>query len=147
MAQENTQKEAEPKVHVDQEWKEAVAAEKERLRKQEAEKKRAPSGQQAGRRPSPEPTIDTFMAGLSTQALLALGEIENPLTHKREVDINGAAFLIDTIAMLQKKTEGNLTAEESAYLQQVLTELRMLYVNVAEQPSQGEGDRPPTAQG
>jgi hypothetical protein len=65
----------------------------------------------------------------------AEGEQE-PLTPeqiKRRTDsgLASAQRLIDTLAMLEEKTKGNLTAEEGEYLQAALTELRMGYVRAS----------------
>ncbi|MBU3958984.1 MAG: DUF1844 domain-containing protein, partial [Candidatus Omnitrophica bacterium] len=38
-------------------------------------------------------------------------------------------FIIDTLEMLQQKTKGNLTSEETKLLENVLYELRMQYVS------------------
>jgi len=49
---------------------------------------------------------------------------------KPEVDLIGARQTIDTIAMLQEKTKGNLTPQEDSMLQNILYELRMAYLEV-----------------
>jgi hypothetical protein len=123
-----------PKVQVDEDWKQAVAEDKARAREQE----QARTGQgdeaadrAAARGPLPEPTIPLFMAGLYAQTLVLLGEVENPATGRKDVDIEEAAYMVDTIAMLKAKTEGNLTPDEDAYVQNILTDLRMRYVNAA----------------
>ena len=56
-----------------------------------------------------------------------------------------AKHLIDTLDVLQQKTKGNLTSEESALLTNYLYQLRMLYVAV--QSQQGQSSEPPTPQG
>jgi len=88
--------------------------------------------------------MEVFIAGLYTQTLMALGEIQSPLTGQKEADAEEAAHLIDIIAMLQSKTQGNLTAEESAYVQNVLTDLRMRYVRTSE-TAHATQDKPPRA--
>jgi hypothetical protein len=91
--------------------------------------------------------MQVFMAGLYTQTLMALGELENPLTGEKRRNADEAAMLIDTIAMLQAKTRGNLTPEESSYVQNVLTDLRMRYVRAAEPSETGETGPPQDQQG
>jgi hypothetical protein len=63
------------------------------------------------------------------QTLAALGAIENPVTGKRESNRREATYMIDTIGMLQEKMKGNLSAEEEAYVRDILTDLRMRYVS------------------
>ncbi len=45
--------------------------------------------------------------------------------------LSSAQRLIETLAMLEEKTKGNLTEDEGEYLQAALTELRMGYVRVS----------------
>ena len=63
------------------------------------------------------------------QASIALGHMANPATGKTEPDPAQAKFLIDTLGMLQEKTKGNLTPEETNLLENLLYELRMQYVS------------------
>ena len=76
----------------------------------------------------PEITFSTFVISLSTQALMHLGEIPNPLTGKMENDIPVAKQMIDIIGMLREKTRGNLDQGEEKLVEDVLFDLRMRYV-------------------
>lgn len=118
----------EPEVKTDEAWKKAVQEERERLREQEQQ---PGGGGRAEREEIPEPNIPVFMAGLYTQCLVALGEMENPATGKREPNRAEAQYLIDVIALLKEKMEGNLDPDESRYVQDLLTDLRMRYVSGA----------------
>jgi hypothetical protein len=82
------------------------------------------------RRQEPLPEIDfsTFVISLSTQALMHLGEIANPLTGKIEPDVPVAKQMIDIIGMLKDKTRGNLSASEDRLMEDILFDLRMKYV-------------------
>lgn len=73
-------------------------------------------------------TFSSFVLGLSTQALMYLGEVPSPDGHKTDVDIEAAKQMIDVLAMLQEKTSRNLDSDESQMVQQVLYDLRMRYV-------------------
>jgi hypothetical protein len=77
----------------------------------------------------PEPTLTVHVFHLASQVAMALGEVEHPLSGKRETDLRAAHFMIDTIAMLEEKTRGNRTPEEDEYLSGVLGNLRMAYVS------------------
>jgi hypothetical protein len=95
-----------------------------------------PFGEPAGDRGQPEPrdyalpppTLAFLITTLGTQAMVALGEVPNPLTGKLERLPNQAKHFIDTLAMLEEKTAGNRTPEESAILSSLLHQLRMAYV-------------------
>jgi len=83
------------------------------------------------RETAPEITFGTFVVGLSTQALVHLGEIPDPHTNQPARDLAAAQQLIDIIAMLENKTRGNLDHDEQAMLEGILFELRMKYVERA----------------
>ena len=82
---------------------------------------------------APEITFGTFVVGLSTQALVHLGELPDPHTSQPATDLPAAQQLIDIIAMLENKTRGNLDPDEQAMLEAILFELRMKYVERARQ--------------
>ena len=81
----------------------------------------------------PEVTFTTFMVGLSTQALAALGEIPDPMSGQHSKDLNAAQQLIDIIGMLREKTRGNLDRDEDGLIEAILFDLRMKYVELARQ--------------
>ena len=82
--------------------------------------------------PADEPvTFSTFVLGLSTQALLHLGEIPNPVTQALERDLGAAKQVIDILGILREKTRRNLEAGEESLLDSVLYDLRMRYVELA----------------
>lgn len=78
-----------------------------------------------------EVTFTTFVVGLSTQALAALGEIPDPISGQRIKDLRAAQQLIDIIGMLREKTRGNLDSNEDGLIEAMLFDLRMKYVELA----------------
>ncbi len=74
-----------------------------------------------------EANFSMFISSLSMQALILLGEMDNPLTHTRETNLEQSKYIIDTIAMLKEKTKGNLNADEANLIDNVLYELKMKY--------------------
>ena len=74
--------------------------------------------------------FSTFVISLSTQALMHLGEIPNPLDGKTDKDIPVAKQMIDILNILREKTRGNLDEGEQRLLEDVLYDLRMKYVEV-----------------
>jgi hypothetical protein len=83
------------------------------------------------RESTPEITFATFVVGLSTQALVHLGELPDPHSNLTATDLPAAQQLIDIIAMLENKTRGNLDRDEQSMLEAILFELRMKYVERA----------------
>ena len=78
--------------------------------------------------PLPEINFSTFVISLSTQTLMHLGEIPDPLSGKVERDIPVAKQMIDIIGMLREKSRGNLDPGEEKLMEEVLFDLRMRYV-------------------
>lgn len=82
----------------------------------------------AGHEALPEINFSTFVISLSTQALMHLGEIPNPLSGNEERDVPVAKQMIDILGMLQDKTRGNLSGGEAKLIEDILFDLRMKYV-------------------
>ena len=76
------------------------------------------------------PKIDfsTFILSLATSALFHMGMTEGPEGKRGEANLPLARQTIDTLEVLQEKTQGNLSDEESKLLETVLYELRMAFV-------------------
>ncbi len=69
-----------------------------------------------------------YIAMLGQQIMMFLGKMKNPITNKSEKNLEAAKTFIDILAMLEEKTQGNLTDEEKSYLTSTLNNLRMYYV-------------------
>ena len=76
----------------------------------------------------PSINFSTFIISLSTQALMHLGEMDNPVTGTAEKDVAVAKQTIDLIGMLSEKSKGNLDDNEEQLVREVLYNLRMRYV-------------------
>ena len=75
-------------------------------------------------------SFTAFMLSLATTAAVHFGDIADPSTGQRmEPNLQGAAQMIEIIAMLQEKTEGNLSEPEAKLLEDLLYELRMRFVD------------------
>ena len=77
-----------------------------------------------------EINFTTFVMGLTTQALMHLGEIADP-DQPHAPDLPAAKQMIDLLAILRDKTTGNLDAAEEQLLASMLYDLRMRYVEVS----------------
>jgi hypothetical protein len=78
----------------------------------------------------------SFLMSIATNAASALGMMEHPVTHQREVDVELGKHWIDVLGMLEKKTAGNLTPQEKRMLEGLLADLRMQYVSLVNSPQQ-----------
>jgi hypothetical protein len=92
----------------------------------------------AGEEPPPEsqePRSDfaSLIRSLATTAYSALGLMPDPSGSRRR-DVGIARQMIDWLAVLELKTRGNISFEESDFLAKVLYELRLAYVEVTRPP-------------
>jgi hypothetical protein len=77
---------------------------------------------------APPATFEFLIHTLFTQALMALGRIPNPITKQSLRNPATAKHFIETLAMLEQKTAGNLSKDEGRLLEEIQHQLRMLYV-------------------
>jgi len=76
----------------------------------------------------PQVDFTTFVISLASAAMVHLGEMAEPESGRTAVSLPLAKHSIDTLAMLEEKTRGNLNASEAKQLADILGHLRMLYV-------------------
>ncbi len=139
---------------IDESWKESAAQEKERLESVTQKAKSASVGassketgprtaegselQPASRETSSaasEQDFIQYISSLAYQAMIFLGEISNPVTNQLQRNLEQAKFIIDTLILLQQKTNGNLTEKESDMLNTAAYELQVKYVEIAKKES------------
>ena len=72
-----------------------------------------------------------YIISLGTSAYVAMGNIEDPTTGEKSVDLPTARQLIEILKMLRTKTEGNLEPDEERLLGGLIYELRMAFVEVS----------------
>ena len=74
-------------------------------------------------------SFEAFIVSLATTAAVHFGDVVDPASGETsEPNLEAAGNAIEMLALLQEKTSGNLTDQEEQFLQQVLYELRMRYV-------------------
>ena len=83
-----------------------------------------------------------FVMMHAQNAALFLGQIPNPKTGEGEVNLELAKMFIDQLAMIQEKTRGNLTNEESTVLRNALSNLQMAFVEVSRAQERGGASQP-----
>lgn len=130
----------ERKIVVDEDWKGQVEREKEAA---EAARKEAQRQKEDGvEQPPPEaPDVQlppasfaALVTSLAAPALAAMGQVPDPAEGHPVVRPDVAKHYIDTLGMLEEKTKGNLTPDESRMLSEILHQLRMLFVSVRNAP-------------
>lgn len=78
-------------------------------------------------------------------AMQGLGKVTNPATQQVERNLEQAKYAIDTLGMLEAKTQGNMSDQEKQVLDHALFELRMNYVDEmkkGEDPTEEAGEQP-----
>ncbi len=136
----------EKKIIIDEDWKTQVQAEKEAAKHAgdspigepaSAGERAAPGTTTAPPHdpPMPPASFEMLVTTLATEALVALGQVPHPATNKAELHRNHAQYIIDTLDVLRQKTKGNLSPQEQNLIDEVLHQMRMLFVAVASQPS------------
>ncbi len=76
----------------------------------------------------PAINFSTFIFSLNSSALVHLGAIPDPVTGNVQKELAIAKQTIDILAMLEEKTKGNLTDDESRLLGHILHDLRIKFV-------------------
>jgi Domain of unknown function (DUF1844) len=92
-----------------------------------------PEAGEIPRHDMPPADFATFVAMLANNIMLFLGQIPDPVTRQRRRDLPQAKHTIDILVMLRDKTRGNLTADETQLLQELLPQLQMAYVAASRQ--------------
>ena len=103
------------KKHVDESWKDSVH-------------KKSDIPPAKGKDKPMEVSFGLFITGLMMEAMMALGDMEHPVTHKKDPNLDHAKILIDTLEMLKEKTNNNLSKEEDEAMSSILYDLRMRFV-------------------
>ena len=130
-----------PQKKVDESWKERVEHEKQHEPTGSTSAQPAPAGASGGLGPEPAPQtqsqataenpearFDLFLSSLAMEALIALGEVPNPVTRKQAMNLAHARYIIDILGILEQKTRGNLSVDEERLLKDTVYQLRMRYL-------------------
>jgi hypothetical protein len=130
----------ERKLFIDEGWKAQVQREKEEAARKQAEAPADASDADDTPLPVdddaeelPEASFSAFLAGMVPQALYALGLIPQEGQQQVFVDLGQAKYIIDMLMMLEEKTQGNLTEQESGELTQAISELTRVFAMRAQQ--------------
>jgi hypothetical protein len=116
-----------PQLHIDTDWKAQAQAEKERLAVQ-VEAKQAAEQERRGAAELPPANFQTLVSMIAEQAIMGLGAMQDPKSGRVVVDLEGARFSIDLLGVIEEKSKGNLSEEESHTLRELLGALRSRYV-------------------
>lgn len=122
--------EDELKIQIDTDWKAEAQAERERLAREDLTAEEDPESGQPGALPPAD--FQSLIGALASQAVMGLGGVRDPKSGAVVVDLPGARFAIDLLAVVEAKTRGNLEQEEEKALTQALAELRDRFVKISQ---------------
>ena len=120
---------------VDEDWKMKIKQEKEMLAAKQAEVKSILSDEE-------QKVYIEFLTSLLYQVQMNLGLIENPMTGQRNIDLAQGQFMIDVLGAIDKKTKDTQTPEEKKLLGQALSDVRLLYTQIATQMTSSAQAKP-----
>ena len=135
------------KKRVDEDWKNQAEKEKEKFAAEEDAERRRREGtleeteSSSGPPPGAVPLTPIFEQ-LGAQAMAGLGQVPDPRTGMRNVDLDMAAYAIDLLSSIDAKTRGRLDDQEARILEELLSALRGAYAQI-EQALRGH--QPPPA--
>lgn len=113
-----------------------------------------PASGNVGNQPNMSALFAQLILQQTNMAMMLLGKIAHPESGQVYKDVEAARLFIDQLEMLEAKTRGNLTKEESGLLKQSLMNLRLSFVEAVEsgepapnlaKPAQPAADSPPSA--
>ncbi len=78
--------------------------------------------------------FDQLISSLVHSAWVFLGKIKNPVNDELERDLDQASIQIDMLDMLFKRMKGNLSDNEDQYLDHLVRELKMNFVEEKNKP-------------
>jgi hypothetical protein len=139
-----TEEKQEKKIIIDEDWKAQVEAEKEAAKERETATADQPQASPEGME-MPPASFPLLVTTLATQALASMGQVPDPVEGKAIVRLDVARHFIDTLAVLEEKTKGNLTPEEEQMLGGTLHQLRMAFLAVQNAPATPAEEEKPGA--
>ena len=126
----------EKKIFIDEDWKSQVEAEKAAF----AEEPGTPPQGNTGE--LPPASFEMLVTTFATEAMVALGQLPNPFTNEHSLNWDHAKYTIDMLQVVEEKTKGNLSTEESAMLEGLLHQLRLAFVTLRNEAGQQGPDTP-----
>ncbi len=127
------------KLQIDDDWKNAAAAEKEKLAAEVEGKDRQSAAQEMG--PLPDPSFIEIIQILAMQAMVGLGGMQGPGGQAIPPNLEIAKHHIDLLAVLEQKTQGKLEQQEQQILNTTLYQLRIAYVEAMQGGTGAPGPR------
>ena len=129
------------KKRVDEDWKLQAEKEKEKIVAEERRDSDAADGGEGA--PPGAASLVPIFEQLASQAMAGLGQLPDPRTGGRNLDLEMARMAIDLLSSMEQKTKGRLTADEKQLIEELLQALRSGFVQVQQALAQQQAGSPP----
>ena len=77
-----------------------------------------------------EASLSVLIMSIASSALMSMGLAPSDESGRVSKDKNMARFNIDLLLVLKEKTKGNLSSDETQFLDNLITDLQMKFVSV-----------------
>lgn len=77
-----------------------------------------------------EANFSVLVMSIASSAAMSMGLAPDPQTGKTDKDKQMARFNIDLLLMLQEKTKNNLSDDEKKFMESIVTDLQMKYLQI-----------------
>jgi hypothetical protein len=108
---------------VDEDWKKRAQSERESVKAA-----MDAAAEEVDAEGMPAADLLTLISSFVAQASIHLGLVEHPIHKEVRRDLRQARYAIDMLGVIEEKTRGNLTEEEKRFLETVLTDMRLRFV-------------------
>jgi hypothetical protein len=81
-------------------------------------------------KPTEKQLFDALISQTAYGIWVSLGKLQNPVSGETSVDLDQASIQIDMLDMINNKMHASLTDEEREYIDKVLAESKMNYLEV-----------------
>ena len=90
-------------------------------------------------KPTEKQLFDALISQTAYGIWVSLGKLQNPVSGETSVDLDQASIQIDMLDMINNKMHASLTEEEREYIDKVLAESKMNFLEV-EKSAAGKED-------
>ncbi|MGB1071995.1 MAG: DUF1844 domain-containing protein [Planctomycetota bacterium] len=125
---------------IDDDWKRRALEEKQKIASQMGGILEESSEGGEKKAIESDPRFPALIQQIAYPALMALGQIPDPRTGERMLDLNLARETIDLLGVLESKTVGNRSEEEESMIKDLLRDLHVAYTQVSNAQSQAAQD-------
>ena len=125
---------------IDDDWKRRAQEEKQKIASQMGGILEESGEPGESKSVESDPRFPALVQQIAYPALMALGQIPDPRTGERMLDLNLAKETIDLLGVLESKTAGNRSDEEESMIKDLLRDLHVAYTQVANAQSQAAQD-------